>query len=139
MSVRLRDEAGSAAVEMTLLLPVALAVLFFLVLAGRLSTAHHDVLSASRDAARAASLADTPDGASDAAHRAAAATLAGRSITCEPLHVEVDTSRLVPGGQVAATVTCSVHLDDVALPGIPGSRAVSARAVEVVDRFRGLG
>ena len=52
--MRRRDESGMAAAELVLLTPLALAVLGFLVLAGRLSTVRADVAAASRDAARAA-------------------------------------------------------------------------------------
>lgn len=133
-----RDQGGMAAAELVLLTPVALAVLGFLVLAGRLSTVRADVAAASRDAARAASLQRNYPDAATAAQDTATASLAGRQVTCAQLAVTVsDAAGFVPGGEVAVTVSCEVSLADVALPGIPGTRRVQANAAEVLDRWRG--
>jgi Flp pilus assembly protein TadG len=121
------------------MLPVAIAVLGFLVLAGRLAGVNSDLASAARDAARAASLADTPEGAQQQATEAAQATLADQKVTCGRLNVAVDASRLQPGGEVSVTLTCTVSLADIAIPGVPGERTVSATSVEVIDRLRGTG
>ena len=134
-----RGEAGWAAIEATLLLPLALVVLGFLVVAGRLSVARLDVTAAARDAARAASQADSAAGAQPAALAAAEATLAGHEVTCGDLGVDVDVARFSPGGDVAVTVTCTVSFADVAIPGLPGGRPVAATSVEVIDRLRGVG
>jgi Flp pilus assembly protein TadG len=140
MRYRLAREDGLAAVELTLLMPFVLAVLAFLVIAGRLSTTRGDIAAASRDAARAASLAQTFPEAVTAATDTAKATLTDQQITCGSLDVDVgDTSTFVPGGEVTVTITCSVSLRDVALPGIPGTTAVSATSVEVLDQYRSVG
>ena len=136
--MRRRDETGMAAAELVLLTPLALAVLGFLVLAGRLSTVRADVAAASRDAARAASLERAYSEAATAARDTASASLAGRHVTCTDLGVTVsDPAGFVAGGEVAVTVSCAVSLADVALPGIPGTRRVQAQAAEVLDRWRG--
>lgn len=127
-----------AAGELALLTPLALAVLGFLVLAGRLSTVRADVASASRDAARAASLERSYPQAATAARNTASATLDGRHVTCADLDVTVsDATTFVAGGEVVVIVSCDVSLTDVALPGIPGTRRVEAGAAEVLDRWRG--
>lgn len=136
---RVRGEHGWAVIEATLLLPVALLVLGFLVLAGRLATATSDVTAASRDAARAASQADTATGAELLATSSARRALADQRVTCGSLDVRVDTARFAPGGEVAVTVSCTVNLADVVIPGIPGERTVSATSVEVIDRLRSVG
>ncbi|MGI5350230.1 hypothetical protein ACQEU8_18900 [Streptomyces sp. CA-250714] len=38
---------------------------------------------------------------------------------------------------VEATVICAARLDDVALPGLPGSKNLEATMTSVVDRYRG--
>ena len=140
MTCRGRSERGTATIELVLLTPLALAVLGFLVIAGRLSTTTADVAATSRDAARAASLTQTYDEALDAADRTAAASLAAKHVTCQNLTVTGgDPSLFVAGGEITITVACSVDLADVALPGIPGHRTVSATSTEVIDRFRGIG
>lgn len=137
MRARSRQD-GIAALELVLLTPLALAALGFVVVAGRLATVRADVAAASRDAARAASLARTHPEAVAAATSAAAGTLAAQEVTCGQLDVTVsDASGFVAGGEVVATVSCAVSLADVALPGLPGSRRVEAAAAEVLDRFRG--
>jgi Flp pilus assembly protein TadG len=137
---RVRAEDGLAAVELTLLMPFVLAVLAFLVIAGRLSTTRADIAAASRDAARAASLAQTFPDAVAAATKTAESTLNDQEVTCRSLHVEVkDDTTFVPGGDVTVTLTCEVSLRDVALPGVPGSREVSATSVEVIDQYRSVG
>ncbi|HMJ78500.1 MAG TPA: TadE family protein [Iamia sp.] len=133
-------ERGAATVEMVLLTPLFLAVLAFLVLAGRLSTVSADVAAASRDAARAASLASTYSAAVDAAEETATGSLARQDVTCRNLTVELgDPSTFVAGGEVEVRVACEVLLGDVALPGLPGSRIVGRTSTEVIDRWRSVG
>ena len=140
MTRRWRDEGGMAAVELVLLTPLALVVLAFLVIAGRLSTVTADVAAASRDAARSASISQSYDEAVAAATATAHASLAAQDVTCRNLTVAGgDPSTFVAGGEVAITVSCDVSLGDVALPGIPGSRTVASTSAEVIDRFRGVG
>lgn len=139
-SRRLRGASGSATIELVLLTPLVLAVLFFVVIAGRLGTVSGEVAAASRDAARAASLAQTHPEAAHAARAVAAASLADRNVTCGRLTVVLgDPATFVAGGEVAVTVTCDVSLSDVVLPGVPVTRPVSATAVEVLDVHRGVG
>lgn len=131
-------EAGSAAVELTLLAPLLVLFLLLVVALGRLATARADVDGAARDAARAASIARDPATAERSSHDAAAATLVDRGVTCRSLEVVVDTSAFRPGGWVAADVTCSVDLADVALLRLPGTKAVHARFVAPIDTLRAL-
>ena len=140
MTTRCRDERGMATVELVLFTPLALVVLAFLVIAGRLSTTTADVTAASRDAARSASLAQTYDEAIVAANQTARASLAAQDVTCRDLQVTGgDSSTFVAGGEITVTVSCDVNLADVALPGIPGTRTVTSTSTEVIDRFRGVG
>lgn len=134
---RFGDQRGTAVIELAILTPAVIVLLMFVVAAGRLAQARTDVYGAAAEAARAVSLRQRPaDAAADARARAERA-LANRPTTCRRLDVAVDTSGLIPGGTVAARVTCSVQLSDLGLLGLPGSRDVSATAYEVVDRYRG--
>lgn len=128
-----RSEAGSAAVELTLLAPLLVLFLLLVVALGRMATARADVDGAAHDAARAASVARDPARAEQSSRQAAAATLADRGVTCRRLDVVVDISAFRPGGWVAADVTCSVDLADLSLLRLPGTKAVHARFVEPVD------
>lgn len=131
------DERGSAVVELAILTPTILLLLMLVVAAGRLVQARNDVYGAAADAARAVSIRQRPADADADARRTAARALADRGVTCRSLTIGVDASALSPGGTVSVVVTCSVDLSDLGLLGVPGSRSVTARAFEVVDRFRG--
>ena len=42
----------------------------------------------------------------------------------------------MPGGWVAVNLDCTVNLADVTAIGVPGSKTISARDVEVIDLHR---
>jgi Flp pilus assembly protein TadG len=133
-------ERGSATLELIVWAPGLLLVLGLLAAAGRVTAAQGVVEQAAVDAARTASVARTPGEARSDAHTTAVATLSGSALHCTTLTVAVDTSGFaVPVGQpatVTATVSCPVRLADLALPGLPGSRTVTARASSPLDTFR---
>lgn len=131
-------DRGSASLELVLITPALLALLLFVVLAGRVAEARGDVDRAARDAARAASLARSSMGAGADGEAAARATLAEGGVSCARLDVSIDTANFVPGGSVAATVTCTVDLRDLSLLGVPGSRTLTAEFSHPVDTYRGL-
>jgi len=134
---RLRDERGTIAAELAVAAPVLLALMMLVVLAGRVSQAESDVRSAAGEAARAASLRADPDVAAADAESIAASNLATSGVACASLETQVDTSEFRPGGWVTVTVRCTAAMSDVALLGVPGSRAFEASVTEVIDRFRG--
>jgi Flp pilus assembly protein TadG len=134
---RVGDDRGNAVTETVLLVPVLLVVALFVVFVGRITSTNHDIAAAARDAARAASMAATADEATGAARDSATATLAGQYVRCDNLAVDVDTTAFTAGGNVAVSIDCTVSLADVAGLLVPGSATLHARAVEVIDRFRG--
>lgn len=134
---RLDDERGSVAVEVAILAPALVALLLLVVFAGRVSHAEAEVRRASSEAARAASLRQSPEAATVAAQETAASNLADSGFVCHDLTTTVDTTSLAPGGSVAVTVRCMADMSDVTLLGVPGTRVFEARSVEVVDRYRG--
>jgi Flp pilus assembly protein TadG len=136
----LRSDRGNAAVELA---PVALILLLFLgllIAGGRLTVTRMAVNDAARDAARQASIARTPGEAQAAALQSASAALRADGLDCTPA-VSVNTSGFaVPVGepaQVSATVTCDVRLSDLtAVPGMPGSRSLTATFTSPLDPYR---
>ena len=134
------DERGSAAIELVLLVPALMLLLMFAVAGGRVAIAHGSVQQAAADAARAASIARTAGAAQTTAVAAARATLANQGLTCASMTVPLDTSGFAtPLGtpaSVAATVTCTVELSELGLPGLP-DRVVSATVTSPLDVFRG--
>ena len=133
-------ERGSAALEAAIGLPAFMLFVALIILAGRVAIATQAVDSAATAAARTASIARTAGDANATARTAAAASLAEQSLQCVSSSVTVDTTGLrAPAGTpatVTATVRCVVNLADLALPGVPGTRAVTASATSPVDTFR---
>lgn len=134
----MRNERGSAAVELVLVTPVLLVLLLLVVFGGRLAQARAQVDEAARDAARAASLARSPSAAQADGQAAAAATLSERGINCRELDVVIGVDGFAPGGTVTATVTCTADLTDLVGLGVPASRSISAQFREPVDVYRGV-
>ncbi len=136
----LRADDGNAALELVVLVPVLLGLLGLVIAAGRTSLAQGSVDAAARDAARQASIALTPSAAVSAGSASAAAALRRDGLDCRPV-VRIDTAdfRTVPPGQPAmvwATVTCTVPLASLALPGLPGSHTILARFGSPLDIYR---
>ena len=111
--------------------------------AGRVALAGNSVEQAADEAARSASISRTAAGAHSAAAAGAEEVLARQHLKCGAIDVAVDTSGFaVPEGQpaqVTAHVQCVVQLADLALPGFPGSRTVTATAVSPLDVYRERG
>jgi hypothetical protein len=130
------DEQGSASVELVLITPVLILLLFFVVAAGRLAVTRNQIDGAARDAAREAST--WRSGAAASSHGVAQGLSdlqSGRS-SCSNPEVSIDTSQLRPGGEVVAHVMCTVRLSDITGLHLGPSRTLEAKAVAVVDTFR---
>lgn len=136
----IRDDRGSTALETVIVAPALLLLIGLLVFAGRVTLAQQAVDAASMDAVRAASIARSAGSAAGDARAAATNTLANKNLRCGSTSVSVDTSGFsTPVGTPASTtvtVRCTVDLGDIALPGIPGSRTLTARANSPLDTFR---
>jgi len=135
-----QTDDGNAALELVVLAPVLLALLALVIAAGRTSVAQGSVDAAARDAARQASIALTPTAAQGAGLSSARVALHADGLDCNPV-VVIDTSQFVtvPAGRpasVSATVSCTVPLSDLALPGLPGSKTLTARFVSPLDIYR---
>lgn len=136
----LRDDRGSASIEMVLLVPAFILLLMMLVMGGRLALAHQSVQSAASEAARAASL-ERGANSQDRGLAAAESFLSDEGLHCSAVDVTLDTEGKTsdpgtPDQFVDATVSCDVPLADLALPGIGGSRSVEATASSPIDTFR---
>ena len=95
-------------------------LLLFVVFLGRVTEAQAVISDAAHQAARAASIAQSPAAATAQARQAAGTALSGRGLACQHFTVSVGLGGFRPGGTVRATVTCTTGLSDLALPG--GSR-----------------
>ncbi|MGK3206880.1 TadE/TadG family type IV pilus assembly protein [Amycolatopsis sp. MEPSY49] len=132
-----QDDRGSAAAELTLLTPVLILLLLFVVFCGRLADTKLRVNDVAHQAARAATLARSPSQAAANAQATASAALRSAGIACQSLSVSAETQGLKPAVTVTVTVTCSVGLGDLTSLGVPGSRTFESTFSSPVDVWRG--
>jgi hypothetical protein len=104
---------------------------------GRYETLRNDVVGATAAGTAAAAVAPDANQAEMAATTAAAAEIAGSM--CRDPEVHTDTGHFEPGGTVAVTVTCTLVLSDLGLPGVPGSTVVSVTHHAPIDPYRVAG
>src|SRR2546423_1327668 len=93
------------------------------------------VSAVAREAARAAALATSPAEAMSTASTRGEEVAAGYRLTNGSLHLALDAGSLARGGQVRATTTYDVALDDLPLMGWARIR-VSSDHIERVDLYR---
>ncbi|MET9083649.1 TadE family protein [Streptomyces sp. NPDC004237] len=140
---RLRGDEGSAAIEATIILPSLIMFLCLAIAGGRIVTSGAKIDAAAEDAAREASIHRTAAAAHSAAQAAASESLSDQGLACATTGVLINVSGLsVPVGQVGTvtvTVTCTVRLSDLLLPGAPGTRTLTSTATSVVDQYRQRG
>ncbi|MFZ0157565.1 MAG: TadE/TadG family type IV pilus assembly protein [Kineosporiaceae bacterium] len=138
--MRPSSDRGSATVELVILAPTLLLFLLLAIYAGRVAMARQSVHAAAADAARSASIARTQAAAAGNARAVADATLAAEGLRCVDTQVDLDTAAFTAPigtpGTVAATVTCTVDLTDLTLPGVPGSRRLTATVTSPLDTYR---
>ncbi len=124
-----RSERGDVAVEAAIIAPVLFFLMFAgLLVAGRSIQARSQAESAAQEAARAASLEQTPGAAVAAGQRVLAANVDDTvGMVCTGA---INAGDLSPGSVVEVEVSCDAEL-------VAGrSSTFRARAIEVVDRFR---
>lgn len=133
-------ERGSSTLELAIITPALLLLLGLVVVGGRVQVASGALEHAAATAAREASLMRAGTAAQAAASVAAARELDGQDLRCAATSTTVDTSgltrRVGQPATVAVTLTCTVSFADLALPGLPGARTLTATATSPLDRFR---
>jgi Flp pilus assembly protein TadG len=118
--------------------PVLLLVIVLMVALGRVDSAQGDVESAARAGVQAAVVQADASAAQTQASSAVTSTLAGAGLTCPSPQITTNTSNFVAGGSVSVTVTCATSLADVSVPGVPGSKTLTATSVAHLDQFRAV-
>jgi Flp pilus assembly protein TadG len=135
---RRRGDEGQAIAELVIVAPVLLLVIVLMVALGRVDSAQGDVESAARAGVQAAVVQADAGDAQIQATDAVTSTLAGVGLTCPAPQITTDTSNFVAGGSVSVTVTCVTSLADVSIPGVPGSKTLTATSVAHIDEFRAV-
>ncbi|MBL7498277.1 pilus assembly protein [Frankia sp. CNm7] len=128
-------DRGSFSVELALAWPILILGLLVLAVAATSVGARTDVARAAREAARAASLATTPEQASAIADATARANLATGTCTDVVIHTGLTATGPTPGdlGLVTVTVSCRTR----PIPGLGLTRELRATGDAVLDRYRG--
>lgn len=133
-------EEGSTAAEFVLFAPFILAFVLVVIAFGRIALTELSIKSATGAAAREASLSSTSEQAQIGAREMAEAALANAGVSCTSLTVVIDSSGINAPlgvvGTVSATVTCTLDLSDIALPGLPGTRVVTVTERSPVDPYK---
>lgn len=132
-----RSQRGVLSLEFALLVLGALGALMLVAAAWRLGQTRSEVRDVAAEAARAASLRQSPLAATAAAEQVAQATLGESHLTCSDLAVVPAVGDLRPGGSVSVTIRCVTRLEDLTLLRMPGSVVFEVTSTEVVDRRRG--
>jgi Flp pilus assembly protein TadG len=140
---RALPERGALSLEAMILLPALILVLLLIVAFGRIQSSANAVDSAARNAARAASLERDGSSARTAGTTVAQDFLAGQGLHCTATSIDITTAGFSAAlGQAAtttATVTCTVPLSDLAVPGLPGSKTMTSRFTSPIDSYRARG
>lgn len=135
-----RDEDGIATpVEMMYLLIFCLVAVVFLGFVGRLHAAGVQVTNGAQAAARAASIAADPTAAQQAAVDAVATSaLAGRCVGGPSVRLTwvPSSAGTWQGGSVTVQVSCIVRNQSLTGVWSPGSRTVTMRDTQPVDRYQ---
>ena len=137
---RSQDERGSVAIEAAIGGPAFGLFIAMIILGGRVEIAKQSVEAAAYEAARAASIERTQSEAISSGKSAANSSLNDQGLQCATTNVTVNAAGFnAPLGttaQVTATVTCEVDVADLAIPGLPGTRTITATASSPVDAYR---
>lgn len=133
------DERGSEAIQIIGAAAIMGLVVAFLVAGGRIAVANMHVESASYAAARSATLARDVGSAVSAAQATASQNLAQSGINCASLIVDVDANQItLPLGQtglVNVTISCTVPLGDISLPGLPMAHTIQGAGSSPTDPY----
>lgn len=132
-------DSGNAPLELVILSPIVLFLIGLVIAAGRIYMAQGAVQTAADAAARQASISLSESAARQSATASALAALAGDGLACQPsVRLDLSGFTVAPGlpAKVSATVTCTVRLSDLLVPGVPGRRTLRAHFASPLDPYR---
>jgi Flp pilus assembly protein TadG len=131
-------QRAQALVEVVLVLPVVLALVFGTLAISRLIQAQNGVIAIAHEAARAGALGNSPEDAIDRMRRRVDLVAPGLGIDPRALELTWDVSTFTKDrGHVVASVRYAVNFGDLPLAGWVPPPAVRAEHVEWVDPYRG--
>ncbi|MEV2256891.1 hypothetical protein AB0I94_41190 [Streptomyces sp. NPDC050147] len=132
-------DRGSYTLEAILCLTVLVPILGIIAAFGLAGLGDSTAANAAAAAARAASESDDPDTAQTRGRQAALHSLGQAQRTCASSAIVVDTSGFPadPGqpGSVTVRVDCTIPLAQLAVPGLPGTKTLTATRHSAVDQY----
>jgi hypothetical protein len=132
-----RAQSAQALVEVALVLPLALALLFGTLAISRVVQAQTAVVAVAHEAARAGALGNSPDDAVDRMRHRVEVVAPGLGLDPRRVLLDWDVSTVTANrGQVVATVRYAVDLGDLPVAGWVPVATLRAEHVEWVDPFR---
>lgn len=135
--MRLRREEGNAAIELVLVAPLLLGILAVLVAGGRILSTQSAIETVVREAARAGSQANDAEMAKFIADERAGTVASGLNLDPSRLSLDIDSGAFARGSPLVVHARYKAELSD--LPGfgfLPGSFELSARHVELIERYK---
>ena len=133
------DDRGALSIEYVIVTPIIFLVFALVYVFGRMAEVDSVLDAATRDAARAASIAPSYAEAQRAATQTVHDEIYHGSTTCrDTLQVTVS-SNFRPGETIIVRATCTYPISDAGLPGAPGSVTVHSQFATVIDPNRSLG
>jgi len=139
-----RDERGSLAVEMAIIIPSILLIFALIFVYGRAASVNGNLESATRDAARAATLARSYDEARDRVDAVLAEGMSRAPASCrDSLTWASEPDSFGPGDfeagkPITVQATCTYSLGDIGLPGAPGNLRPESAFTSMLDPYRGV-
>lgn len=130
----MKTDSGSVTVEMVLLAPVLMVLIFFGVYSGRASESLTQVRSAADQAARGASKVSRSR-VEATAFQIAERALTSESISCVDLLVSTALIENGDNNAVRVVISCTINTDGLTFLGLL-QRRVIASSTEVLDRWR---
>ena len=131
---------GSLSIEAVLIIPAFLLFLALLAALGRTTMVSQDVHAAAVSATRVAAQYSTSRTGETAAREVIRTHLKDNRTSCRTLDVTLNTAALDlavgSGGTIVVTVTCTVGLSDLAVPGLPGEVRITESFSTLVDPYR---
>ncbi len=129
---------AQSSVELALLLPIGLVIVFAVLGVARLTTAAISLSAVVRESARAGAAGDTAADAFDRGYRRGQQVASEDGLRLANLNLRVDSSDFGPAGQVRASASYTVSLVDVPYLGLGQLQLVRWHS-EPVGAYRGLG
>ncbi|WP_419918551.1 TadE/TadG family type IV pilus assembly protein [Candidatus Poriferisocius sp.] len=129
---------GSSIIGLTVLTPIMILLLFFVIAAGRIGVVESKLTSTARNAARIATQYQTTLAAKNAAITYIESALNKLEIVCHNRpKIYIQKMDLSPGGKVKIQISCTIKLSDLTLLTIPGYQTINANSTSIVDYYRG--